>query len=131
MFIFSYTTAGIVILINCTVLSFQTCKNKISNSMFVNQLIIISNTFSHHSYTSIIFYYKNRIMTTNQTKTRSSYINATQLMERDAKRLSRTVETAMLNAQQQQDDTSIDSGMYTETNDKTNASTTNASTTNA
>ena len=52
-------------------------------------------------------------------------------MERDAKILSRTVETAMLNAQQQQDDTSIDSGMYTETNDKTNASTTNASTTNA
>ena len=66
-------------------------------------------------------------MTTNQTKPRSSCINATQIMKRGAKRRSRTVETVMLNAQQQQDYTNIDPGMDTETNDKTNASTTNAS----
>ena len=66
-------------------------------------------------------------MTTNQTKTRSSCINATKLMERGEKRRSRTVETVMLNAQQQQDYTNIDPGMDTETNAKTNASTTNAS----
>ena len=70
-------------------------------------------------------------MKTNQTKTRSSCINATQLMERGAKKRSGTVETAMLNAQQQQDDTSIDSGRDTETNAETNASATNASTNNA
>ena len=70
-------------------------------------------------------------MKTNQTKTRSSCINATQLMERGAKRRSRNVETEMFNAQQQQDDNSIYSGMDTETNAKTNASTTNAATNNA
>ena len=70
-------------------------------------------------------------MTINQTKTRSSCINANQVMERSAKRRSRTVETTMLNAQQQENDTSIDSGMDTETNTKTNASTANASTSNA
>ena len=69
-------------------------------------------------------------MTTNQTKTLSSCINATKLMERGEKRRSRTVETAMLIAQQEEDDTSIDSGMDTETNSGTNDSTTNASTTN-
>ena len=52
-------------------------------------------------------------------------------MERGEKRRSRTVETSTLNAQQEEDDTSIDSGMDTETNAETNASTTNASTTNA
>ena len=52
-------------------------------------------------------------------------------MERGAKRRSRTVETAMLNAQQEEEDTSIDSGMDTETNTKPNVSTTNASIANA
>ena len=66
-------------------------------------------------------------MTTKQTKTRSPCINVTQLMERGAKRRSGNVETTMINAQQQQDDTSIDSGMDNETNAETNTSTTNAS----
>ena len=48
-------------------------------------------------------------------------------MERGAKRRSSTVETSMINAQQQEDNTSISSGIDTETNAKTNASTTNAS----